>query len=83
MASIHYTFPNDYVHRIPVLFSISSFLVQGTSEQLSGIAVAHCMIDPFVTGRPKHRKGPKRTDKDRTGPERTDKDRKGTENGRK
>ena len=34
-------------------------------------------------GRPKHRKGPKRTEKDRKGPKRTEKDRKGTEKDRK
>ena len=32
---------------------------------------------PLFSGRPKHRKGPKRTEKDRKGPKRTEKDRKG------
>ena len=39
--------------------------------------------DDDEDGRYKHRKGPKRTEKDRKGPKRTEKDRKGTEKDRK
>ena len=59
--------------------------------RISGVAnsnyvnfLNYIVLDSYLyRGRPKHRKGPKRTEKDRKGPKRTEKDRKGTEKDRK
>ena len=50
---------------------------------ISGTGVFVFPAIPFFTGRYKHRKGPKRTEKDRKEPKRTEKDRKRTEKDRK